>query len=170
MKPIKTILFSIVTLSLMGFSQCSNGQKLEKKAPLEFSEVYYKKNAQAVRDLESVITLYIPIKSENNTIELDSVYFKGISAKLVKSTQNQNLYIGKFTTKSAYSEDIILSSDLAEEHKNKLPNLEPKIPFKLKPNECVISYKEAEQTRYYKITNIKEKRLNEVPMSSRNKR
>lgn len=160
----------MIILSFMSFSQCSSGQKLEKNAPFEFDEVYYKRQAQAVRDLESVVTLYIPIKSENKNIELDSVYFKAKSAKLVKSTQNQNLYLGKFTTKSEYIEDIILSSDVAEEHKNKLPKLESKIPFELKPNECVLSYKEAGQIKYYKISNIKEKRLNEVPMSPRNKR
>jgi hypothetical protein len=168
MKPFKTIILSTLMLPLMAFSQCSNGQKLETKAPLEFGEVYYKKKAQAVRDLESVITLYIPIIGENNTIELDSVYFKGKSAKLIKSSQDQNLYFGRFIMKPAYTEDIILSSDIAEEHKNKLPIKESKIPFELLPNQCVLSYIEAGQTKYYKISNIKEKRLNEAPMAPRN--
>lgn len=168
MKPFKTILFSTLMLSLMAFSQCSNGQKLETKAPLDFGEAYFKKKAQAVRGLESVITLYIPIKGENNAIELDSVYFKGKSAKLFKTTQNQNLYLGRFTMNSKYTEDIILSSDIVEEHKNKLPVKDSKIPFELLPNQCVISFIEAGQTKYYKISNIKEKRLNEVPMAPRN--
>jgi hypothetical protein len=155
-------------LSLMAFSQCSNGQKLEIKAPLEFGEVYYKKKAQAVRDLESVTTLYIPIIGESNTIELDSAYFKGKSAKLIKSSQDQNLYFGRFIMKPAYTEDIILSSDIADEHKNQLYVKESTIPFELLPNQCVISYIQAGQTKYYKISNIKEKRLNEVPMAPRN--
>jgi len=169
MKGIKTIIFSIIGLSLMAFSQCSNGQRLEKKAPLEFGEVYFKKRAQAIKDLVPVVTLYIPIEEENKNVELDSVYFKGKSAKLVKSAQNQNLYLGRFTMNSKHTEDIILSSDMNEEHKNKLPQTEPKIPFELKPNECVISFKQAEETRYYKISNIKEKRLDEVPMVPRHK-
>lgn len=168
MKSLKTILFSTLMLSLMAFSQCSNGQKLETKAPLEFGDVYYKKNPQAVKDLETVITLFIPIKGESNTIELDSVYFKGKSAKLIKSSQDQNLYFGKFIMKPAHTEDIILSSDIAEEHKNKLPVKESKTPFELLPNQCVISFIEAGQTKYYKISNIKEKRLKEVPMAPRN--
>lgn len=155
-------------LSLMAFSQCTNGQKLETKAPLEFGEVYYKKKAQAVKDLESVITLYIPIVGESNTIELDSAYFKGKSAKLFISSQDQNLYFGRFIMKPAYTEDIILSSDIAEEHKNKLPVKESKTPFELLPNQCIISYKEGGKTKYYKISNIKEKRSNEVPMAPRN--
>jgi hypothetical protein len=169
MKWIKTIILSVVTLSFMAsFSQCSKEQRLEKKAPMEFGEVYYKKNAQAVRDLEPSLTLYIPIQEDSIKIELDSVYFKGKSAKLVQSTQN--LYFSRFIMKPAYTEDIILSSDMAEEHKNKLPKRDSKIPFELKPNECIISYKMGGETKYYKISNIKEKRLKEVPMSPRNKR
>ena len=168
MRPFKTILFSTLMLSIMAFSQCSNRQKLETKAPLEFGEVYFKKKAQAVKDLETVITLYIPIKGENNTIKLDSVFFKGKSAKLIKSSKDQNLYFGQFIVKPAYTENIILSSDISEEHKNKLPVKESKTPFELLPNQCVISFIEAGQTKYYKISNIKEKRLKEVPMAPRN--
>ena len=168
MRTFKTILFSTSMLLFMAFSQCSNGQKLETKSPLEFGEVYYKKNPQAVKDLESVITLYIPIIRENNFIELDSAFFKGKSAKLIKSSNDKNLYFGRFIMKPAYTEDIILSSDIAEEHKNKLPVKESKIPFELLPNQCVISFIEAGQTKYYKISNIKEKRLKEVPMAPRN--
>jgi hypothetical protein len=169
---IKTIIFSLAMGCLTAsFSQCSDSQKLEKKAPLEFGEVYYKKRPQAVRDLPSIFTLYIPIKGENDpNIELDSVYFKGKSAKLTRAPHNQNLYIGRFITKPAQPEDIILSSDVKEEHKNKLPKIEPKIPFELKPGECVISYKQAGEVKYYKISNIKEKRLKDFPMAPRNNR
>ncbi len=172
MMRIKAIIFSTVMFCLMAsFSQCSNAQKLEQKAPLEFGEVYYQKKAQAVKDLESMFTLYIPIKGEyNNNIEPDSVYFKGKSAKLLVSTQNQNLFYGRFITKPVYTEDIILSSDMNEEHQNKLPKTESKIPFELKNSECVISYKQDGGVKYYKISNIKEKRLADVPMSPRNNR
>ena len=167
----KTIIFSFAMFCLMvSVSQCSSAQKLEQKAPLDFGEVYYKKRAQAVRDLPSVFTLYIPVKGEHdNTIELDSVYFKGESAKLTQIS-NQSLYIGRFVTKPAYVEDMILSSDVEEEHQNQPPKIEPKIPFELKPNECVVSYKQAGEVKYYKISNIKERRLKGVPMAPRNNR
>jgi hypothetical protein len=153
---------------MTSFSQCSNEQRLEKTAPMKFGEAYYKKNAQAVKDLQSTLTLYIPIQEDNINVGMDSVYFKGKSAKLIKDSQN--LYFARFIMKPAHTEDIILSSDIAEEHQNKLPKRDSKIPFELKPNECIISYKMSGETRYYKISNIKEKRLKEVPMSPRNKR
>ncbi|MGM5469198.1 hypothetical protein ACS386_02880 [Flavobacteriaceae bacterium LMO-SS05] len=142
---------------------------MEQTAPLEFGEVYYQKKAQAVRDLESVFTLFIPFKGDTNNIELDSVYFKGKSAKLMLSPQNQNLYFGRFITPPKYVEDLILSSDIKEEHQNQLPKIESKTPFELKHNECIIRYMQHGEVKYYKILNIKEKRLREVPMSPRNK-
>lgn len=166
---IKTLIYSIAMFSLLtSFSQCSTKQKFEDKAPLEFGEVYYKKRPQAVRDLESVMTLFLPVKEVNPEIELDSIYFRGHSEKLEVSPQNQNLYFGRFVTKPKYQEDIILSIDMAEEHKNKLPKVNKDIPFELEPNECVISYKQAGKTKYYKISNIKHKRSNDVPMAPRN--
>lgn len=154
---------------MTSFSQCSSAQKLEQKSPLDFSDVYFQKKAQAVRDLESSYTLFIPIKGENNkNIQLDSVYFKEKSAKIMLSSQNQNLYYARFITKPAYTEDVILSSDMKEEHKNKLTLQKTKIPFELLPNQCVVSYLQNGEVKYYKISNIKEKRLKDVPMAPRN--
>lgn len=154
---------------LTSASQCTNAQKLEQEAPIEFGEVYYQKRVQAIKDLESSISLYIPLKEgSDKTIVLDSVYFKGKSAKLKVDTQNQSMYVARFITNSKQTPDIILSSDMKEESENKLPKKEPEIPFQLKPNECVISYEVDGEVRYYKISNIKEKRLKEVPMSPRN--
>lgn len=154
---------------MTSFSQCSSAQKLEQKSPLDFSDVYFQKKAQAVRDLESSYTLFIPIKGENNkNIQLDSVYFKEKSAKIMLSSQNQNLYYARFITKPAYTEDVILSSDMKEEYKNKLTLQKTKIPFELLPNQCVVSYLQNGEVKYYKISNIKEKRLKDVPMAPRN--
>ena len=171
MRRIKTMIFSITMFSLLSsFSQCSDEQKLQDNAPLEFGEVYYRNRPQAVRDLPSILTLYIPINTSSPSVELDSVYFKGRSAKLETSEQNKQLYLARFVTKPEYSEDIIMSSDMAKEHQNKLPKVKQSIPFELRPNECIISYKQAGKTKYYKISNIKQKRLDDVPMAPRNNR
>lgn len=170
MKHFNPIMISIIMLFLTtSVTQCSSAQKLEQKAPLAFGEVYFQKRAQAVRDLKSMFTLYIPIKGKSNNIELDSVYFKGRSAKLMVSPQNEKIYYAHFITKQAYTEDIILSSDVKDEHQNKLPIRKTKIPFDLLPNQCVVSYIQEGEIKFYNISNIKEKRLTEVPMEPRNK-
>ena len=171
MKQFNSLLFSMLLLFLtLSVSQCSSAQKLEAVAPLDFGEVYYQKKAQAVRDLESSLTIFIPIKEEvKSNIELDSVYFKGRSAKLKATDMAQNMYYGRFVIKPKKAEDIILSSDLKEEHQNKVTMDNPKIPFELLPNQCVISYKQDGKIKYYKISDIKEKRPIEVPMQPNNK-
>ncbi len=114
-------------------------------------------------------TLYIPIKGKKNNTVLDSVYFKGMTAKLIVSPQNEKIYYARFITKQAYTEDFILSSDVKDEHQNKLPIQKTKIPFDLLPNQCVISYIQEGELKFYKISNIKEKLLKQVPMEPRNK-
>ena len=165
------ILFSIsLFFGTLTVSQCSSAQKLESNAPLDFGEVYYQKKAQAVRDLESYLTIFIPIKEViKNNVELDSVYFKGRSAKLMVSDKTPNVYYGRFVIKPKKAEDIILSSEIKDEHQNKVTMDNTKIPFELLPNQCVISYKQDGKTKYYKISNIKEKRLKDVPMEPNNK-
>ena len=171
MKQFNSILFSMLLFFLtLSVSQCSIAQKLESVAPLDFGEVYYQKRAQAVRDLESFLTIFIPIKEEvKSNIELDSVYFKGRSAKLMVSNKTPNVYYGRFVIKPKKAEDIILSSEMKDEHQNKVTMDNSKIPFELLPNQCVISYKQDGKTKYYKISNIKEKRLKDVPMEPNNK-
>lgn len=149
-------------------SQCSSAQKFERNAPLDFGEVYFQKRAQAVRDLESTLTIFIPIGEIKNNVELDSVYFKGRSAKLLVSSQNPKLYFGRFVIQPKSVGDIILSSDMKDEHQNKLPIDKPIIPFELLPNECVISYIQGGKEKFYKISNVKERRLKDVPMKPRN--
>ena len=171
MKHFSSIVFSMIVLFLsLSVSQCSSAQKLEPIAPLDFGEVYYQKRAQAVKDLESMFTLFIPVIGENkNNIELDSVYFKGRSAKIMVTNKDPNTFYGKFVITSKKAKDIILSSDMKEEHENKVTMDNPKIPFELLPNECVISYKQEGKIKYYKISNVKEKRLKDVPMVPNNK-
>ena len=161
------MLLLFVTLTV---TQCSSAQKLEPIAPLDFGDVYYQKKAQAVRDLESYLTIFIPVEEEiKNNIELDSVYFRGRSAKLMDTNKSPKMYYGRFVIKPKKAEDIILSSDMKDEHQNKVTMDNPKIPFELLPNQCVISYKQDGKTKYYKISNIKEKRLKDVPMEPNNK-
>ncbi len=83
---------------------------------------------------------------------MDSVYFRGRVTKLaLKDAQ----YIGKFN--DPVKPDMIMSGDAREEAGNQPPTLQPKIPFELSKNECVISYTEDGKKKYYKISQVKEK-------------
>jgi len=154
MKSLKRISSLIVMLVLMAsFSQCSSAQKLQKKAPIEFGEVYAQKWVAGVKGGGSGITIFIPV--EDTSVSLDSVFFRGQKAKLEFINGDQALYVGRFSTNFDQHKDIILSSDMKEESKNRLPKLKEEMPFEFNDDECIVTYRKGDKTMYYKISNIK---------------
>ena len=134
------MLMSLLTVS---FSQCSSTKKLQKETSFETGQVYYNQN-------DSLIQVYIPIKSNPNRIILDSVYFRGNQAKL---TQEGNLFIGKINLQTTAKRDIIMSNAPHAEYGNKIP-LPKRGRFKLEENECIVSYMENGTIKYLKISNV----------------
>lgn len=154
MKLFKQIsLFIGMLLLIAGFSQCSTAQKLEKTAPFDIKQVYAQKWAAGVQGGGSGINVYIPV--EYNSISLDSMFFRGQKVRLEFIRGEQGLYVGRFLTDSNRNPDIILSSDMKEESKNKLPKFKTDIPFDIDDDECIVTYRKGDKTRYFKISNIK---------------
>lgn len=155
MKAFTTLVFSIIIL--ISFTNCSSAQKLQKAAPIVFDEVYCQSWVAGVQGGGSGINLFISTPSElPNTIQLDSVYFRGKVAKMQRQAGGKIIYVAYFRTEFNQKTDIIMSGNAQEEYGNALPKKTTKIPFKLKENECVISYKNGSKTQYYKIENIVE--------------
>jgi len=155
MKAFTTLLFSIIIL--ISFTNCSSAQKLQKVAPAEFGEVYCQSWVAGIQGGGSGINLFISTPSElPNTIQLDSVYFRGKVAKIQRKTSEKVIYAAYFRTEFNQKTDIIMSANAQEEYGNTLPKKATKIPFELKDNECVISYKNGNKTQYYKIENVVE--------------
>lgn len=154
MKSLKRVSSLIVMLVLMAsFSQCSTAQKLQKKAPLEFGEVYAQKWVAGVKGGGSGVNVFVPVK--NASRDLDSMFFRGQKVKMEFLKGENPQYVGRFKTDFNKHKDIILSSDMKEESKNRLPIIKQEIPFELNDNECVISYRKDDKSLYYKISNIK---------------
>jgi hypothetical protein len=137
---------------MMSFSQCASTAKLEDKAPLEFGDVYYKEWSNPARYTGSGLNLFIPITSNTGNIILDSIYFKDKQVKL--EFVNDTLFVGRFETDKNKPLDIVMSSEPLAEYGNKAPKLSEKLPFELKGDECVISYKAGKKTKFFKISNI----------------
>lgn len=168
MKFIKNIIFSILLLTIMtSFSQCSSSQTLQEKAPVTLGEVYFERWNAGVQGGGSGINLFIPVTT--NSIVLDSVFFRGKSTKLETKAQNAMLYIGYFKTEFNQPKDMVMSSNPLDEYHNPLPIQKEKIPFILKDSECVVSYKDGQTTKYFKIENITEKQTINYPSAPNNK-
>ncbi len=157
MKDLNRIFVVLLMLGIMlSFSQCSSAQKLQEKAPTAFGEVYCENWVAGVQGGGAGTNIFIPV--EDTSIVLDSVYFRGKAVKLQTKPQNTKVFIGYFTSDfNAPKPDMVMSADTKEEYGNKLPKKETKIPFELKDNACVVSYKDGTTTKYFKIENVVEK-------------
>src|SRR5690606_11209719 len=152
MKTISKIAFlMLMSLLTVSFLQCSSAKKLQKETPFEIGQAYYNQN-------DSLIHVYIPIKSNPNRIVLDSVYFRGSQAKLL---QEEAVFVGEIKLQTIKKPDLIMSNAPHAEYGNEIP-LPKKGRFELKENECIVSYVENNIIKYHKISNVikKESGLN----------
>ena len=168
MKAIKQIL-GVVSLFVVvaSFSQCSSAQRFQDKSPITLGEVYYQRWIAGVQGGGSGLNIFIP--TSDNTVKLDSVYFKGKVTKLEVRSGKKLLYIGRFTSDFNQRRDIIMSNEPNAEFNNPIPKPIKKIPFELKDNECVISYIQDNKTKYFKIDNVIKKDLIPYPSAPPNK-
>jgi hypothetical protein len=180
MKAIQQIFgLSLMLLVMVSFSHCSSTKKaqdknvkmepeikLQEKVPFEIGEVNFQRWTAGIQGGGSGIHLHISVLKSTSTIVFDSVYFRGLKAKIEIGKMD---YYASFETSHNQKEDIRVSSDPKEEYGNQMPKVVEKIPFELKDNECVISYKKDTETYYYKIENLVEKEALNYPSTPPNK-
>ena len=139
---------------LLSFFNCSSAKMLQNDVPFEIGEAYYQES-------NSDIHVYIPIKSNPDNIILDSIYFQGKKAKL--ESENASLALGRFKIQPTQKQDIIMSNEPYAEYGNKVPKIPEKSAFDLKDNECIVSYKEDNEIKYFKIKNVIQKQTQASP-------
>ena len=141
----------ILPIIMFSFSQCSSQKKLQDKSPIELQEVYCQSWVAGIQGGGSGINIFIPTNSMTYDHKpLDSVYFRGKSAKLQVIEDKTIVYVGRFITEANKNQDLIMSSDAKEEYGNEMPKGKHGNPFDLKDNECVVSYKVGSKTKYFK--------------------
>lgn len=158
---IKPILSSILILVVMcSFSQCSGSKSLDKKAPVKIENPYYQSWVAGVEGGGSGLNVFLPMKEKS--MELDSIYFRGNSAVL-EWKKEAGVYVGRFPSDFNKKKDIIMSGDSREEYGNEMPAVKKPIPFDLKEDECVVSYRKDGKTRYFKLEKLVEKQSMPFP-------
>lgn len=168
MKIIKNSLATVLLfVAVVSFSQCSSTKNLQDKAPAKFGQVYCQKWVAGIQGGGAGLNIFIP--TEDTSIILDSVYFRGKAAKLEVQYQKGKIFIGRFISDFNKKKDIIMSNEPKAEFGNEMPKVPQTIPFKLKDNECVISYKDGKTIKYFKIDNVVEKELIPYPSAPPNK-
>ena len=150
-------LFGILILAL-SFTQCAS-MKLESNPPFTVNTASY---AHITGGLPGNNTLNLMIEfTASKTIDFKKVYFQDrVVSAVIEQKQDKNYIAARYKTSTGEDKkDLVLNADPEKEYGNTAKNKE-EIPFKLKENEAVVSYKVGDKIHYYKIENIKkEKRV-----------
>ena len=142
--------------SILLFMYCSSVPKLQKEPPTKLGEVYMQSWVAGIEGGGSGINVYVETLSNN--VILDSMYFRGNVAKLETKPVNANWYIGRFMTEGNHMQDSDLNTFTDHPKQKDIAH-----KFALDDNECVVSYREMDKTKYFKITNIEEKPAESYP-------
>lgn len=144
-------------------TQCAS-QQIDKKSPVEIKDAYFQKWISGIEGGGSGFMVYIEVK-EKTDVQLEYAYFKGKKIKL-EHKLSELVYVGHYSVVSKRPE-LIMSDNPKEEFKNQLPNVEEKIPFTLKENECMVSYIKNGRKGFFKLQNITEREMEAYPMQRR---
>ncbi len=137
------IIFSFVFIGLL--MSCGNSKDLQKRSPAQFQQAYYNSNSEG-------LNLYLPVAViQNNRLELDSIYFRGMRSELQQDDERKNLFTAHFAIGEA---DKVMHVDPREESANKAPQKPQKSPFPIADDEAVLVFTQNGKTKYYKIEGI----------------
>jgi hypothetical protein len=146
MKLLKKATYAIVFAFIYSFSfQCA-GQKattattFQEQAPFKVKPVYFQEWYAGIKVGGTGINIFLPITDVAENVKIDRVYFRNLTGELSKK---DGKYFALLKNKSPHYTFT----------KSKAP---ADYPFKLKDNECVVSYTENSATKYLKIATLNE--------------
>lgn len=170
----RIISFFAVLFTAILFCNCNSAKQaiktntvlFEEKPSFQLGQVYFQKWVAGVQGGGSGIHMYFIVETNKNHVVFDSVYFRGMKAKMQLGKIG---YLASFNTVLNQKVDIIMDGDSSNEFGNKLPKENDNYPFNLRENECVIQYSEKGKTKYYKVTDVVEKQAEYYPSAPNNK-
>ncbi len=146
MKHVKTLLIPLflASLCLLLFSALAQNKWLQKhfkqQVPFKLEPVYFQEWYSGIKIGGTGINVFIPISDEAQDVALEAVYFRNLKGKLV---QKGDKYMAILKNPSPY-------------YTFKKAKKPADYPFTLSDNECVISYVENGQIKFYRIPRLNE--------------
>lgn len=129
--------FALVMFIVLG---CSNAYKLQKEAPFQYTRAYFQNWTSAIKIGSSGINFHIANLTPNANVVIDSVYFRKMKGRLIP-------------VKGKYVSQLVKRKPISEGHELTTCGY---FPFEINNRECVVSYREHGETKYFKITNLVE--------------
>ena len=151
MKTLKSTLYAIIAFVFISSNyQCASSKPLpiEEKG-LAVQSAYFSEWYAGIEVGGTGFNIYFPNLSNDQSVVIDSVYFRELKGKLVKGRAVYSAIL-KHPTKTY--------ANLNKAYKqNKDLDISKGFSTELKPNECIIKYFEDGVVKYQKITNIVER-------------
>lgn len=146
----KTFKIFATLLILIGFSECATTQ-FEQNPPFTITSAVY--NNWFVKSTATKGTIINIGYDSKYVVKFDSIYFSKRAEKLSISKVKDKKMISSIFS-STEKPDRILDENSTKEIQNQFPAIK-NMPFKLKQNEAIISYKIKDKTKYFKVKSIK---------------
>lgn len=145
-------------LLLLNLSSCANYTK-ESKEPFQITEASYNEwfGGQPGVSGIKVILVY----KSKDSINFQNIFFANKSAEIIYKTKEDKKLLLGFIDTSKPSKELILDSNPVKEQNNPIPV--QLLPFKIKDNQAVVSYKINNQTHYFLIKELKKLKTDYYP-------
>ena len=134
--------FLSILVILISFTQCKS-IKFENNVPFIISTATY--STQLGGEKINTVIAY----TSSSIIKFERIYFRSRITNLeTKDSDVGKVIVGYFI--NTYKKDFIMDSNSTNELNNPIPHITD-FPFKLKENEAVISYRDKQKTKFYKL-------------------
>lgn len=151
MKKVKeNLIYIFMGTFMISFSQCSSVKELQTEAPISVGDVYCQSWVAGIEGGGGGLNIFIP--TTDKSIIFEQVYFRG---KIATLETKKGLYIGRFKNETNQPKDIVLNEKINKDKTTEV--IKEKIPFTLLKNECVVSYKDGKEIKYFKIMDVQER-------------
>lgn len=140
---------------MSSFIACkTGGQVLESSRALKVEGATFQNHFYGAGEYGRETELTVRFSSINEGVQPDSIFFRGHAAQLKKNTADLLFYTASIKVPSAEQKTMHLNP--AMEMNNPVPDINSRFPFTLKNDEAVISFRENNNSKYIKITELKE--------------
>ena len=131
---------NILPILILFLMSCSSAQ-ISDTVPFTVNSIHYKSTSKILE-----LTLKNPLPED---ITLTAVYFRDTKVDWTKNT-DKLIFNADFSSNNRIERPLILHADPKKEFGNQPPVKKEKILFELSDNECIISYTEKGETKFYK--------------------
>ncbi|MBL4663766.1 MAG: hypothetical protein JKY22_09505 [Flavobacteriaceae bacterium] len=153
---------TILAVILFSLNSCAGGKGtgslFEQEPPFTLGAVYYQDWVAGVREGGSGTNVHVMVESYIEDVKILDIYFRNKKERAQSTPQNIDQYIGYF--KNKIRPDIVMDGDAVKEAQNVPPEA---FPFKLAEDEAVLSYKQNNELKYIKLSNMEQKPMIAYP-------